>query len=198
MRKLNKAFYERASVETVAQELLGKKLVCIIDNQRVSGIVTEVEAYSGRNDKACHANNELRTARTEVMYGSGGYTYVYLCYGIHHMLNIVTNKEGLADAVLIRAIEPLEGTNIMLERRKANRLKGLTCGPGKVGQALGLNARLHNGLNLESDQIWLEDAPLPEPHQIVTTTRIGVDYAEEDALKPWRFYIKESQWISKK
>uniref|UniRef100_UPI004047E4F4 DNA-3-methyladenine glycosylase n=1 Tax=Roseivirga sp. TaxID=1964215 RepID=UPI004047E4F4 len=197
--KLKPTFYEQSNVVELTKSLLGKSIFTQFEGQLTGGIITEVEAYSGRNDKACHANNGLRTSRTEVMYNAGGCTYIYLCYGIHHMLNIVTNVEGLADAVLIRAFEPTTGIEQMLERRKQTRLhKSLTAGPGNVGKALGLDFKQHNGLLLTADQIWIEDAPKVAEESIISTTRIGVDYAEEDALKPWRFYIKDSKWISKK
>ncbi|KYG74995.1 DNA-3-methyladenine glycosylase [Roseivirga ehrenbergii] len=197
--QLTRSFYEQNNVEVLAKKLLGKKLVTNFNGAVTAGIITEVEAYSGRNDKACHANNGLRTLRTEVMYGAGGYAYVYLCYGIHHMINIVTNVEGQADAVLIRAIEPIIGIDTMLERRGFDKLtKALTSGPGNVGKALGLNTKRHNGLSLLENEIWIEDQAEVSEEQIISTTRIGVDYAEEDALKPWRFYIKDSKWVSKK
>lgn len=197
--KLPRDFYERSDVVQVAKELLGKTLHTHVDGQYTSARITEVEAYAGRNDKACHANNGLRSKRTEVMYGPGGFSYVYLCYGIHHLFNVVTNKPGLADAVLVRAVEPLEGLDIMSERR--NKLpadKRLTSGPGTLTQALGVSTKTHYGLNLSGDKIWIEDAPGLNENNIIISTRIGVDYAEEDALKPWRFYIKDNPWISKK
>ncbi|WP_323755937.1 DNA-3-methyladenine glycosylase [Roseivirga sp.] len=197
--QLTRGFYEENSVDVLAKRLLGKKLVTNFNRGITAGIITEVEAYSGRNDKACHANNGLRTSRTEVMYGKGGHTYVYLCYGIHHMLNIVTNVEGLADAVLIRAFQPIEGIDTILKRRGFDKLtKALTSGPGNVGKALGLNTKTHNGLSLLGNEIWIEEQLEVSEDQIITSTRIGVDYAEEDALKPWRFYIKDSKWVSKK
>lgn len=197
--QLTRSFYERNNVDVLAKKLLGKKLVTNFNSVITAGFITEVEAYSGRNDKACHANNGLRTSRTEVMYGAGGYAYVYLCYGIHHMINIVTNVEGQADAVLIRAFEPIDGIDTMLERRGFDKLtKALTSGPGNVGKALGLDTKIHNGLSLLGNEIWIEDQPEVSEEHIITSTRIGVDYAEEDALKPWRFYIKDSKWVSKK
>lgn len=197
--KLQRDFYERANVVQVAKEVLGKHVHTHIGDQHVVGIITEVEAYAGQNDKACHANNGLRSKRTEVMYGRGGFSYVYLCYGIHHLFNIVTNVQGSADAILVRAIEPLSGHETMLGRRGMTSLqKKLSSGPGTLTKALGINKKEHYGLDLAGDQIWLEDAPLVRENNLVTTTRIGVDYAEEDALKPWRFYIRDSQWVSKK
>lgn len=197
--KLPESFYQRENVVQIAKELLGKTIHTNINGNYTAGLITEVEAYSGRNDKACHANNWVRTSRTEIMYAKGGHAYVYLCYGIHHLFNIVTNKEGTADAVLIRAIEPMEGIEIMLQRRKKAKIdKTLTSGPGTLTQALGISTKQHYGKWLLNNEIWLEDARLLKNSEIVASTRIGVDYAEEDALKPWRFYIKDNQWISKK
>lgn len=197
--KLSEAFYQRENVVQIAQELLGKSIHTMVSGEYTSAIITEVEAYSGLNDKACHANNGVRTARTEVMYAKGGHAYVYLCYGIHHLFNIVTNENDRADAVLVRAVQPLEGIDIMLKRRGKNKLdKTLTSGPGTLSQALGIKTKTHYGKWLLDSDIWLEDSRELSSNEIITSTRIGVDYAEEDALKPWRFYIKDNQWISKK
>ena len=197
--KLNRDFYERKNVVQVAKEVLGKTLHTNFLGKHVSGLITEVEAYAGKDDKACHANGGLRSKRTEIMYGRGGFAYVYLCYGIHHLFNIVTNVEGKADAVLIRAVEPTEGQEIMRERRNMKSLtKKLSSGPGTLTKALGINTKEHYGLDLLGSEIWLEDAPIIPEIELVKATRIGVDYAEEDALKPWRFYIKDNEWVSKK
>lgn len=197
--KLSRTFYERGDVVQVAKELLGKVLITKIDGYFTSARITELEAYAGRNDKACHANDGLRSKRTEVMYGQGGVAYVYLCYGIHHLFNVVTNRDGLADAVLIRGVEPLEGLDVMLERRNRSKPdKSLSSGPGTLSQALGIHTKTHYGTDLTGDLIWIEDQPLLPEEKIVVSRRIGVDYAEEDALKPWRFYLKDSKWVSKK
>lgn len=197
--KLLESFYQRENVVLIAKELLGKTIHSMVNGELTSARITEVEAYSGLNDKACHANNGIRTKRTEVMYAEGGHAYVYLCYGIHHLFNIVTNAKNRADAVLIRAVEPLEGVDIMLERRRKERLdKTLTSGPGTLSEALGIKTKTHYGKWLLDNDIWLEDSRNLSSDEIITSTRIGVDYAEEDALKPWRFYIKDNQWISKK
>lgn len=197
--KLKATFYQGDDVVLIAKSLLGKILHTHIDGLHTAGIITEVEAYAGRNDKACHANNGVRTKRTEVMYYAGGISYVYLCYGIHHLFNVVTNVEGRADAVLIRALEPMLGHDIMLERRKMLTVeRRLTSGPGTLTSALAIKTNEHYGSDLQGEQIWIEDAPLINDNYIVASTRIGVDYAEEDALKPWRFYIKDNPWISKK
>lgn len=181
----------------VAKQLLGKLLCTNFDGVVTNGIIVETEAYSGNNDKACHANNQNRTRRNQVMFGHGGHAYVYLCYGIHHLFNVVTNKEGSADAVLIRAVEPVEGVEIMLKRRHMKRVeKRLAAGPGVLSQALGIQTN-HYGTALNSNSIWIEEGDPIGNDQIVSTTRIGVAYAEEDALKLWRFYIKENNWVSR-
>ncbi len=182
----------------LAHDLIGKKLCTHFNDQYTSGIITETEAYRGWGDKACHANENRRTKRTEVMYQPGGIAYVYLCYGIHHLFNIITNQADNADAVLIRAIEPLEGTDIMLARRKRRKMdKTLSSGPGNVSQALGISTA-HYGQSLTEDQIWLETYMAPPPENIVESTRIGVDYAGQDALLPWRFYLGSSDFVSKR
>lgn len=189
-RVLPKSFYENPDVVDVSRKLLGKVLCSSINSKFTSGIITETEAYCGRNDKACHANNGLRTARTEVMYGEPGYAYIYLCYGIHHLLNVVTNKKGLADAVLIRAVKPLNGKDTIIERRNIQREKHLTNGPGKLTQALSITKDL-NATNLSEPPLWIEDRGITfEKQEIRVSPRIGVDYAEEDALKPWRFFVE--------
>lgn len=197
--KLKSTFYQGDDVVQIAKSLLGKVLHTQFGGCHTAGIITEVEAYAGRDDKACHANNGIRTKRTEVMYQSGGLSYVYLCYGIHHLFNVVTNVEGKADAVLIRAIAPIIGQDVMLERRKMPTVAHrMTSGPGTLTSALGIKTKDHYGLSLEGEQIWIEDAPVINDNYIVASKRIGIDYAEEDALKPWRFYIKDNPWISKK
>jgi len=196
--KLSRSFYERPNVVELAKDILGKQLHTQINGKHTFGLITEVEAYAGQNDKACHANGGLRSKRTEVMYGRGGYSYVYLCYGIHNLFNIVTNKENHADAVLIRGIEPLSGEKEMLKRRNMDKMhKRLSAGPGTLTQALAINTKDHYGIDLLGDTIWLAHGKSLSEDDIVSSTRIGVDYAEEDALKPWRFYIKGSRFISK-
>lgn len=190
--KLLKEFYIRPDVTQVARELLGKVLFTDFEEGKTAAIISEVEAYSGRNDKACHANNYRRTTRTEIMYHEGGKAYVYLCYGIHHLFNVVTNTDGLADAVLIRAAIPYIGEEIMIKRRGLNNRKGkVAAGPGTMSQALGIKTQ-HYGQNLLGDRIWIEDRGIKiKEKQIQTSARIGVAYAEEDAHKPWRYYIED-------
>ncbi|MDW3210583.1 MAG: DNA-3-methyladenine glycosylase [Reichenbachiella sp.] len=193
---LPNGFYRRSNVLEVAKDLLGKVLCTEIDGQLCKGKIIEVEAYSGTNDKACHANNGRRTARTEVMYAEGGCAYVYLCYGIHHLFNVVTNVADKADAVLIRALEPLEGMEVMKNRLNSSNKK-LTNGPGILAKSLGIKT-VHTGLTLDQIPIWIEDAETIANELIIETTRVGVEYAEEDALLPWRFYVRDNPWVSRK
>lgn len=189
MPKLTKDFYLRDNVVQISKELLGKYLFAKFDGKLTGGIIAETEAYAGITDKASHAYGNRRTTRTEVMYHEGGVAYVYLCYGIHSLFNIVTNKKDLPDAVLIRAIKPTEGINVMIKRRNKKTHK-LTSGPGTVAQALGMKT-IHSGLNLCGNKIWLEDNGMNTlSDEIITSTRIGVAYAEEDALLPYRFQLK--------
>ncbi len=192
---LSKEFYQRDDVLLIARDLLGKVLVTEIDGQQCKGKIVEVEAYNGRTDKACHAYGGRRTKRTEIMYEPGGIAYVYLCYGVHHLFNVVTNQEGLADAVLIRALEPLEGTELMKARIKSNN-KYLSNGPGRLSKAMGITTSL-NGIDLHENVLWIEEGK-NEGFEIVETARVGIDYAEEDALLPWRYYIKGNEWVSRK
>tara|TARA_Y100001980_G_C14556900_1_gene352839 strand:+ start:23057 stop:23674 length:618 start_codon:yes stop_codon:yes gene_type:complete len=192
--KIPKSFYEREDVVKIARELLGKYLFTSIDGILTGGKIVETEAYNGRTDKASHAYKK-RTNRTEVMYQNGGIAYVYLCYGIHHLFNIVTNRSGLADAVLVRAVEPIFGIDRMVERYGGVRTK-VSNGPGKLSKALGINTGL-NGTDLSGDKIFIATHIKEKSPKIAVDTRIGVDYAEEDALLPWRFYVEENGWVSK-
>jgi DNA-3-methyladenine glycosylase len=196
-KKLPLLWYMQGDVAGLAKKLLGKVLCTNIDGYNTSGIIVETEAYCSINDKACHANGQKKTERNAVMFEEGGHAYVYLCYGIHHLFNVVTNRKGVADAVLVRAVQPVEGLGCMLLRRGLDSVsKRLTAGPGMLTQAMGIEIQ-HNGIRLDGHTIWVEDgADLPS-FNIVETTRIGVAYAEEDALKPWRFYIKNNEWVSK-
>ena len=196
--KLPRSFYQHHDVVELAQQLLGKFLCTNIDGEFTSGMITETEAYCGASDKACHAYPNKRTKRTEIMFGDGGFAYVYLCYGIHQMFNIVTNQKDSADAILIRGIEPVDGLAIIEQRRKmkASR-KQISSGPGTVAKALGINTE-HYGLDLLGDQIWVEDRGTHlDSTQILVGPRVGIDYAEEDALLPWRFRIKGNKYIGK-
>ncbi|MCC5912835.1 MAG: DNA-3-methyladenine glycosylase [Balneolaceae bacterium] len=188
-RLLPVSFYANPDVTDIARNLLGKVICSKAGGDYTSGIIIETEAYCGRDDKACHANNGKRTPRTEVMFGEPGRAYIYLCYGIHHLFNVVTNRDGLADAVLVRAVKPLEGVDIMKERRGMDGLKNLTNGPGKLTQAMGITTDL-NRTDLRTQPVWIEDYQISvAPESITASKRIGVDYADEDALRPWRFNI---------
>lgn len=189
MKKLKEEFYLREDVVQIAKDLLGKVIYSHIDGKTCGGIITETEAYAGITDKASHAYGGKRSKRTEAMYADGGISYIYLCYGIHSLFNVVTNHKNIPHAVLIRAIKPIEGLTEMLLRRKKPKLKNDTCiGPGKVSQALGLTVSANN-LSLQSDIVWIEDHNISfNENQIKTGTRIGIDYAGEDASLPYRFW----------
>ncbi len=195
--KLPLSFYERDDVVLIAQDLLGKVLCTNFDGIITKGIIVETEAYNGRTDKACHAHFAGKTNRTKIMYERGGRAYVYLCYGIHHLFNIVTNKEGLADAVLIRGIEPIEGIEVILERRNKKKLeRSVGGGPGIASQALGIQT-IHYGTDLLGDLIWIEDHnKILQKDQVIASPRVGVDYAGDDALLPWRFRIQGNKFTS--
>jgi DNA-3-methyladenine glycosylase len=198
MKRLEYEFYNRSDVVTIARELLGKILVSTIDGVTTSGRIVETEAYAGAIDKASHAYNGRRTNRTEIMFGDAAKAYVYLCYGIHHLFNIVTNEKDIPHAVLIRALEPLEGIEHMLVRtQKIKADYSLTRGPGNVSKALGLY-RHHTGTDLLGNEIYLmDDDHVYPPADIIASTRIGVDYAAEDALLLYRFHVKENKYVSK-
>ena len=194
-KSLSKAYFENPDVVFLAKDLIGKQLSTHIDGVVTSGIITETEAYAGQGDKACHAHLGKFTKRTKVMYEPGGIAYVYLCYGIHHLFNVVTNTRGHADAVLIRAIEPTQGIHIMQERRGKSKLdKSLTAGPGNLTKALGIS-KIHNQSSVVGDAIQIENTE-NKNISLVETTRIGIDYAGEDAKLPWRFYDNNSKFVS--
>ncbi len=193
--KLSPDFYLRRNVVTIAKQLLGKGLFTKIDGQITGGMIVETEAYSYK-EKGCHAHNGM-TKRNEIMFADGGVAYVYLCYGIHQMFNVVTNVQGKADAILIRALEPVKGMEEMKVRMKTDSQRRITSGPGKVTKAMGIDRSL-NGKELNGNEIWIEDLGNKIVTQaIVSGKRIGIDYAGEDALLPWRFFLKNSVWVSK-
>lgn len=194
--KLDESFYLRADVTLIAKELIGKVLVTKVGKQVRSGIIVETEAYS-HTEKGCHAYMNKRTPRNEVMFNPGGYAYVYLCYGIHHLFNVVTGAEGVGDAVLVRALEPLHGTTAMMKNVGSNSIKRITSGPGKLTKALGID-RKFNGEHLTGSKVWIEGISSQVFHnQIVASKRIGIDYAGLDALLPWRFSLAGSPWVSR-
>ena len=197
--KLPLAFYERTDVVLIAKELLGKILVTKFDGIITAGRIVETEAYNGAVDKASHAYNNRRTSRTEVMFAHGSTAYVYLCYGIHHLFNVVTNVKDTPHAILIRALEPLIGIDEMLRRTNKEKLDfTLTKGPGNVSKALGI-ATHHTNTSLLEDQIFIaDDGYKLKKSEIISTPRIGVDYAGEDALLHYRFIVQGNKYVSGK
>lgn len=197
--KLPNAFYRQKNVCTVAKGLIGKVLVTRFKGVLTAGRIVETEAYNGVTDRASHAWSGRRTQRTETMYREGGVTYVYLCYGIHHLFNVVTNKADIPHAVLLRALEPLSGIETMLKRTgKPKADYSLTRGPGNMSRAMGILVK-HNALGLQSDELSIvDDGFRVRPSQILATPRIGVDYAGEDAFLPYRFILKDNPYVSGK
>ncbi len=199
MKKIPVEFYRRDNVLQIAADMLGKIIVTNWEGAITAVRILEVEAYNGIVDKASHAWNGRRTGRTEIMYAAGGVAYVYLCYGIHHLFNVVTNVQGIPHAILVRAGEPLKGVETMLKR--AAKMKAdfsLTRGPGNLAKVLGIHTG-HTGLSLISKQLHLADDGFVCPKsEIGISPRIGVDYAGTDALLPYRFYKKGSLYISGK
>jgi len=199
MKKVPLSFYERKDVVKIARELLGKIVVTRFDGQITSGKIVETEAYVGLTDKASHSFAGKRTSRNEHMYSAAGTAYIYICYGMHQMLNVVTNEKEIPDAVLIRAIEPIKGIEIMQQRtgKKAND-KTITRGPGNVGKALGI-FKHHSGLFLLDEEIYLlDDGKKIAAEAIGVSKRIGVESAGADALRPYRFYLKGNPYVSGK
>lgn len=198
MRKLERDFYERETLE-VARDLLGKYLVHNTAAGRTVGKIVEVEAYmgsNGSNDAASHAYNEKYTSRTKVMFGKGGYAYVYLIYGVYYCMNIVTNQENYPEAVLIRALEPIEGIDIMKIRRATDKALNLCSGPGKLCQAMGIT-KVENEMDLCGERMYLLQGEAMSTENIAATPRINIDYAKEAREYPWRFIINGSPFVSK-
>jgi len=191
---LSASFYLRKDVEQLARELLGKHL----HFRDMIVRIVETEAYRAPDDRACHAYGNKRTPRTETMFLPGGHAYIYLCYGIHHLFNIVTGPKDEAHAVLIRAVEPIKGLEKMRQKRNyPKKDQSLTNGPGKWTQALGLTTAL-DGQSLLTDELFLTKGETVSDSEILTSKRIGVDYAGECADRPWRFFLKDSDFVSKK
>jgi DNA-3-methyladenine glycosylase len=195
--KLPEEFYQRNDVVKIARELLGKVLVTSLNGIVTSGLIVETEAYSWK-ERGSHAYNARKTDRNAIMFDKGGFTYVYLCYGIHNLFNVVTNKKDIAEAVLIRALEPSSGLAEMeLRRGPLKNPLHLTSGPGKLSRALGIDRKL-NGKFLLDNEVWLENTgEIVRPKSIEASARIGIDYAGEDAKLPWRFTIRGNKWVSK-
>lgn len=196
-KKLESTFYHSNDVVNLSRQLLGKILVTNLHNDGVtSGIIVETEAYNGITDRGSHAFGGRFTNRTKIMYAMGGVAYVYLCYGIHHLFNIVTGDAGSPQAILIRAVEPLHGIDIMLKRRNFQTAKTtLTSGPGSLSCALGISTP-QSGTLLSGEKIWIEDRTELSPEMIQASPRVGINYAGADAQLPWRFRIKGNKWTS--
>ena len=195
--KLPREFYLRPDVLTVARDLLGKLLVVPGPNgERVSGKIVEVEAYRGPEDRASHAYGGRRTKRTETMYGTGGVAYVYFVYGMYYQFNVVSNVADVPHAILVRALEPVEGIEIMRTRRHPHPDHNLTSGPGKLCIAMGIDRQL-NGADLGGDRVWLEDYETIPARRIARGPRIGIDYAETWIDRPWRFWIRDNSYVSR-
>ena len=193
--RLKRGFYARETL-IVARQLLGQRLVRILNGQRLSGCIVEVEAYIGQGDQACHAARGL-TPRTAVMFGPPGQAYVYLIYGLHHCLNVVTEREGFPAAVLIRALEPLEGLSVMRSHRAGRLDHELTNGPGKLCQAMGITRKMNSADLVSGDVLFIEEgAPVPDA-TVQTTPRIGVRGDEQALTAPWRFFIRDSPFRSR-
>ena len=195
MGRLGRNFYRRSTL-TVARELLGQQLVRVVGGRRLSGLIVEVEAYIGEDDAACHAACG-RTSRNEAMYGQPGIAYVYFIYGMHHCLNVVTEEEGFPAAVLIRALEPLEGLEIMRRHRPGKPDSELTNGPAKLCQALAVD-RSFNGMDLcAGEVIFVEEGRIVIPGEVETSPRIGIKADDAARSVPWRFYVKGNDFVSR-
>lgn len=195
--KLPRDFYTRANVLTVARDLLGKLLVVPAhDGTRVSGLIVEAEAYRGPRDRAAHSYGGRRTKRTETMYGVGGTAYVFFVYGMYNQFNVVTNAKDIPHAILIRALEPVEGIELMRKRRHRHGDHNLTNGPGKLCIAMNIDRKL-DAADLLGNRVWLEEGIGVRRSSIASGPRIGIDYAEEWKDKPWRFWINGNPYVSR-
>lgn len=195
--KVPRAFYMHPDVVTVARRLLGTRLVVPAhDGRRVSGIIVETEAYRGPEDRASHAYGGRRTGRTETMYGRGGTAYVYFVYGMYHQFNVVTNAADVPHAVLVRALEPVEGIDLMRRRRGGEPDRNLTSGPGKLCVALGIDRRLDRA-DLLGRRVWIEPGRRVASAAIASGPRIGIDYAEDWVERPWRFWVRGNPFVSR-
>src|ERR1051326_204859 len=195
--KLPREFYTRSDVLEVARDLLGKKLVVPNRNgARVAGIIVETEAYRGPEDRASHAWNGRRTRRTETMYGVGGTAYVYFVYGMYNQFNVVTNVADTPHAVLVRALEPVEGLDLIRRRGVGRFVRQWRSGPGRICLALGNDRKLDKA-HLLGERVWIEEGISISRRQIARGPRIGIDYAEEWVDKPWRFWIRDNPFVSR-
>ena len=197
MKRLPRDFYTRTDVLEVARDLLGKKLVVPAKNgSRVAGIIVETEAYRGPEDRASHAYNGRRTNRTETMYRIGGTAYVYFVYGMYNQFNVVTNVEDVPHAILVRAVEPSEGLDIIRRRRPGRSEYELTSGPGRLCLALGIDRKLDQA-DLLGERVWIEEGVSISARQIARGPRVGIDYAERWIEKPWRFWVRDNPFVSR-
>lgn len=195
--KLDQAFFERTDTLGVARDLLGKLLVIPdVRGNRVSGMIVELEAYMGVTDKAAHSYGGRRTARNEVTYGPGGHAYVFFIYGMYYQLNFVLGPIDHPHVVLIRAVEPIEGIDVMRDRRGEMKDRNLTSGPGKLCIAFAIDRSL-NGADLSGDTMWVENYRSFAPNEVSVGKRVGIDYADEDAENPWRFWVAGNQYVSR-
>lgn len=193
--KISRDFYNRDALE-VAPEILGKTLVHVTTEGITKGRIVEVEAYMGAKDKAAHSYRNSHSERTRIQYGEGGYAYIFLIYGMHTCMNIVTNHADIPEVLLLRALEPLEGIELMKKRRKTDNIKLLCNGPGKLSQAMGIT-RNNYGDDLCGEMLYLEEGIMIPKEQILRTKRINIDYAEEAKDYLWRFIVKDNPYISK-
>jgi DNA-3-methyladenine glycosylase len=196
--KLGRDYYSSGDTIGLARDMLGKLLVVPdASGNRVTGMIVETEAYLGVDDRAAHSYGGRRTARNEVTYGGGGFAYVFFVYGMYYQLNFVTGTEGIAHVVLIRAVEPVDGIEIMRARRGEMKDTNLTSGPGKLCIAFDIDRR-YNGTDLSGDEMWLEGHIRFSEDDISVGKRIGIDYAGPDAENPWRFWVKGNKYVSRK
>lgn len=195
--KLERSFYMRDAL-TVSRELVGKVLVHETSDGITKGRIVEIEAYKGDIDKAAHSYGRKRTERTEIQFGPGGYAYIYFIYGMHFCMNVVTGAKNSPEAILLRALEPLDGIALMEERRKTGRKSSLCNGPGKLCRAMGIDKSCY-GLDLCGNRLYVEDDGWEAgPGKVMTTKRINIDYAEEAVDFPWRFILADSPYLSKR
>jgi DNA-3-methyladenine glycosylase len=196
-KRVPRRFYTRGDTLLIARELLGQRLVVPTgEGSRVAGRIVETEAYLGPEDRASHAFGNRRTPRTEPMFGVGGTAYVYFIYGMYFQFNVVTGIESVPHAVLVRAVEPVEGLEIMRARRPVKDERNLTAGPGKLCMAMGIDLRL-NRADLLGHSVWIEKDQSIAAREIASGPRIGIDYAGEYAAMPWRFWIRDNPYVSK-
>ena len=199
MNLLPQSYYQRSDILMLSRDLLGKIIISRINGETTAGRIVETEAYRAPEDRGSHAYGNKKTQRTETVFRKGGHTYIYLCYGIHHLCNVVSGGEGIAHAILIRAIEPIDGIEVMHKRRGIKKPDyNLTNGPGKWTQAMGITTSSNNiKYYAKKSPIQIHDAdPIPES-EIISSPRVGIAYAQAWAHMPWRYRIKNNKWTSK-